>query len=201
MATAESVKDKVQSLIEAANAVTGRRDTDLTSAMLALAATSGGGTSAEWELITNNSLTEATQTIELLWISTPMKRIKVELSTPAAAANTSYMPMRVYTGADLIRAYSFFYPSALPMTAATTMVYDISAQKIGENNVVEIEELKGNMATSNRAFWVEATKKQISVGNSAYGTPNPTDTIFGIYIQTYASFDAGTTIKIWGTRA
>lgn len=163
--------------------------------------TDSGGTSAEWEQIANYSLVEATQTIESLWTATPMKRIKVELSTPAAAANTSYMPMRVYTGEDLLREYSFFYPSALPMNAATTMVYDISAQKIGENNVVEIEELKGNMTTGNKAFWVEATNKQISVGNSPYSTPNPTDTILGIYIQTYGSFDVGTTLKIWGTRA
>lgn len=67
MATVESVKNKIQGLIDTANGATGNSDTDLTTAVSALVAGYGqGGSSGGYELVTGSvTLTEDTDTFRV----------------------------------------------------------------------------------------------------------------------------------------
>ena len=65
MATAESVKNKIQGLINTANATTGKADTDLTSAVGALIAGFGQGGGGGGIEVTEGTITPSSETLSM----------------------------------------------------------------------------------------------------------------------------------------
>ena len=157
----------------------------------------------EWIQLCDVELTEATNAILQTWVDTPMRKIKVSLTTLAASANTNYMPARVFTepGTTVTR-YATFYPTALPIKSEKIVEYIAEAYNVSGNVHVRFTEhyggIYGNKSGSTGGeVRIENVKSAESTGNDPYGN-GLYEQIIGFSVQTYGTFEVGTKLKIWG---
>lgn len=157
----------------------------------------------EWIQLCDVELTEATNAIMQTWVDTPMRKIKVSLTTLAASANTSYMPARVFTepGTTVTR-YATFYPTALPIKSEKIVEYIAEAYNVSGNVHVRFTEHYGGIygnksGSTGGVVRIENVKSAESTGNDPYGN-GLYEQIIGFSVQTYGTFEVGTKLKIWG---
>ena len=157
----------------------------------------------EWTQLCEVELTEATNAISQTWVDTPMRKIKVSLTTLAASANTSYMPTRVFTepGTTATR-YATFYPTALPIKSDKSVEYIAEAYNVSGNVHVRFTEHYGGIygnksGSTGGVVRIENVKSAESTGNDPYGN-GLYEQIIGFSVQTYGTFEVGTKLKIWG---
>lgn len=160
-----------------------------------------GGGSETWTQLCDAELTEESNQINQSWVSTPMKKIKVLIETPAASANTTYMPTIVYTEDIRNLFIGRFYPTALPLKEAANIEYIIEVYNINDTVYMRFTEYSGGIhGVNNGVKGVIKLKDIISVettGNDTYGNVL-FEKIIGIQLQSYSTFGVGTKIKIWG---
>ena len=160
---------------------------------------SSGGSDDVWELINDITLEEEVNKIDTgLW-DKDYRKIRIVLDTLAASANTNYMGTIIYTSNgfnydtnNMIR----FYTKAMPMTSAQRSL--IECEIIDENSVIATASygsVKENgffnsmdNSSASKMYWTPLD----------YGNKNILPQITGLQIGTYASFVAGTRLRVWG---
>lgn len=158
----------------------------------------------EWTKLCDVECTEAVQKITQTWVDTPMRKIKVSLTTLAASANTNYMPTRVLTTPDASSSvyYAGFYPKALPITSDKSVEYIAEVYNVSGNVHMRFTEYYGGIY-GNKSDLKEGYNKTENVmsaestGNDPYGN-GLYEQITGFHVQTYGTFEVGTKLKIWG---
>lgn len=156
----------------------------------------------EWVQLVDQTVEEAVQNLTNTWVSTPMKKIRILLETLAASSNTNYMPFTVSTGDNSTFNCARFYPTAMPVTEARCTEYFAEMFKVGEYNAMRLTEYIGGIkgvssSLGNGIFTLKPEKSAVSTGGDGYNNPL-LDQITGLTIHTYATFEAGTRLRIWG---
>lgn len=156
----------------------------------------------EWVQLVDQTVEEAVQGLTNTWVSTPMKKIRILLETLAASSNTNYMPVTVYTGDNGAFNIARFYPTAMPVTESRCTEYFAEMFKVGEYNAMRFTEYIGGIkgvssSLGNSIFTLQSEKSAVSTGGDLYNNPI-FDQITGFAIHTYATFESGTRLRIWG---
>ena len=160
-----------------------------------------GGGSETWTQLCDAELTEELNQINQSWVSTPMRKIKVLIETPAASANTTYMPTIVYTEDIRSLFVGRFYPTALPLKEAANIEYIIEVYNINDTVYMRFTEYSGGIhGVNNGVKGVIKLKDIISAETTGNDTSGNVlyEKITGIQLLSYSTFGVGTKIKIWG---
>lgn len=164
-----------------------------------------GDTDGSWVKLLDLTTEEDTNKITHTFKDSPMKKIIVTIDTLAASKNTDYCPVTVMTGANAETAFYVvkYYPYPIPTTVAARSTYIVEFVDDGENvNTMITTSYQpirgGNVEYVGQGNPVMA--KMLWKAVDGYNAePNPN--ITGFMVITYATFAAGTIIKIWGIPA
>ena len=156
----------------------------------------------EWVQLVDQTVEEAVQTLTNTWVSTPMKKIRILLETLAASSSATYMPVTVFTGDNGSFYCARFYPTAMPVTEKRCTEYLAEMFKVGEYNAMRFTEYIGGIkgvssSLGNGIFLLKPENSAVSTGGDGYNNPL-LDQITGLTIHTYATFESGTRLRIWG---
>ena len=158
------------------------------------------GAGEDWELIADVTVEEAVNIIDLGFWPKPQRKIIAILDTLAATSATSYMPVTVYTSEETWRRNIQFYPAAMPTTKAERSYFEIEIlgdgfARIGtyhSNNDTLKEENRG-IITLDRLTGGQIVSKPLD--GYSQGIFNE---LTGMRVQTYATFEVGTRIRVLG---
>ena len=154
----------------------------------------------KWQLLADITLEEEVSTIETEYFATPQRKIYVILDTLAAETNTNYAPIKVRTSDVYYRNVIFFYAKPVPTVNATRSIYEIEV--LGDGKAMVSWGSARDIDVEN-GYGIDLNEKTTGYGKmilepiDAYGgTIN--DEITGFEIGTYATFVAGTHLRVWG---
>lgn len=159
---------------------------------------SGGGGPEIWRSIHNAELAEEVSSIYVNFFETPCKKIRIQLETLAADANSSNASIAILT--DIQGGKTFHCKSesihTVPLTTARISLISAEVSKTDEGNTLEVESTLcsangiGNLGSSYR-------KTTFNDAKDIYGE-KLNSTITAISIFSGSGFGIGTKIKIWG---
>lgn len=153
-------------------------------------------TEEKWELLTDITLEEEANGISTDHWAVPQKKIRMILDTLAADANTNFSPVTVKTSDNDWSRLFKFYPYAMPVTYAARSIYEV---EILSDADVKVTTRYGNMPSVNKIEAISngACSEMIWTPVDSYGLNiNPQITAVGV--GTYATFAAGTRLRVWG---
>ena len=167
----------------------------------------GGGDATEevWEFLTEATLEEEVKDVTL--DCEPMKKIRVVAYTPAASADTNYMPIVVGTDENEYENHKYifrvgrFYPTALPRKAATTLELHVAMEEYNGEIIMRLNENKNFARTADYIMGLGGARTASTDGNSTYSQKFNNNFITGVQFNTYSTFPIGSTFKVWGVRA
>ena len=153
-------------------------------------------TEEKWELLTDITLEEEANGISTDYWAVPQKKIRMILDTLAADANTNYSPVTVMTGDVGWNRIVKFYPYAMPVTYAARSIYEV---EILSDADVKVTTRYGNMPSVNKCEAISngACSEMIWTPVDGYGL-NINPQITAASVGTYATFAAGTRLRVWG---
>lgn len=155
----------------------------------------------DWELISEVTIEEEIQTVAQLW--EPMKKVRIEVYTPAAAADTNNMPVTIYTTDDHSQSFvtGRFYPTALPRKSEYYSEYRVAMEEYDGKIIMRFTESNDLVRNSSRIVGSGTLKEVTSDGNSGYADKFENVYTTGMHLHSYSLFPVGSTFKFWGVRA
>lgn len=154
-----------------------------------------------WELLADVTIEEEIKTVKQLW--EPMKKVRIEVYTPAAAADTNYMPVTIYTTDDQLPNFvtGRFYPTALPRKSEYYSEYRVAMEEYDGMIIMRFTESNDLARNSSGVVGSGTLKEVTSDGNSLYADKFENVYTTGMHLQSYSLFPVGSTFKFWGVRA
>ena len=159
---------------------------------------SGGG--EQWELIADVTVEEAVNLIDLGFWPKPQRKIIVILDTLAATAATNYMQVTVYTDKVTWKRNIRFYPVPMPTTEAERSYFEIENLGDGFARVGTYHSGSDTLTQENGKILSlsRLTGGQIVFKPFDAYSQEIFNELTGMQVQTYATFEIGTRIRVFG---